>query len=48
MSMGDFHAETARYFSDIGISMISLGADTDYLIFGAQEAYKNLHEDQRG
>ena len=48
VSMGDFHAETARYFSDMGISMISLGADTDYLIFGAQEAYKNLHEDQKG
>ncbi|MBU9725502.1 HpcH/HpaI aldolase family protein [Diplocloster modestus] len=42
VSTGDFREETIRYFSGMGIHMISAGADTDYLLYGAQKALRNL------
>lgn len=44
LSTGDFSEKTIRYFHDMGISMISAGADVDYLLYGAQCAYENLHK----
>ncbi len=41
-STGDFRKETIDHFSEMGIPMISAGADTDYLLCGAQQAYENL------
>ena len=42
VSTGDFREETIRYCSGMGIHMISAGADTDYLLYGAQKALRNL------
>lgn len=51
LSTGDFKEETIKYYSEMGIEMISAGADTDYLLYGAQGAFKNLsriHKKQEG
>ncbi len=44
LSIGDFTKEGLRHWSDLGIDMISAGGETDYLIYGAKEAYRNLKE----
>ncbi len=44
VSTGDFREETLRYFKSLGISMISAGADTDFLLYGAKAALKNLRK----
>ncbi|MEE0419030.1 MAG: aldolase/citrate lyase family protein [Lachnospiraceae bacterium] len=50
ISTGDFSQERIRCFSDMGIQMISAGADTDYLLYGAKNALHNLtkvHKERR-
>ncbi len=42
VSTGDFREEVIKYYRDMGISMISAGADTDYLLYGAQQALRRL------
>ena len=47
ISTGDFSQERIRRFSDMGIQMISAGADTDYLLYGAKNALHNLTKEHR-
>lgn len=42
VSTGSFDEEIIRHFSSMGIHMISAGADTDYLLYGAKKALENL------
>ncbi len=42
LSIGDFDPEAIEYWHSKGIEMLSAGADTDYIIYGAREAKKNL------
>ena len=47
VSTGRFDEDIINYFSNMGIHMISAGADTDYLLYGAKEASKNLTQNHR-
>lgn len=47
ISTGDFSQDRVRRFSEMGIQMISAGADTDYLLYGAQNALYNLTKEHR-
>lgn len=44
VSTGSFEEKTIKHFSEMGIHMISAGADTDYLLYGAQKALRNLQK----
>ncbi|MCI8894832.1 MAG: aldolase [Lachnospiraceae bacterium] len=47
ISTGDFSEERVRQFSEMGIQMISAGADTDYLLYGAQKAWSHLVKEHK-
>ncbi len=47
ISTGDFSAKRIRQFSEMGIQMISAGADTDYLLYGAQKAWEHLAKEHK-
>ena len=42
LSIGDYSMESVRHWSEMGMDMISAGADTDFLLAGARQAYENL------
>lgn len=48
LSIGDFDTEAIQYWSAKGVEMLSAGADTDYIIYGAKEARRNLIEQHIG
>ena len=42
ISYGDYSAEGIEHWSNMGIDMISVGSEMDYIVHGAQTALKNL------
>jgi 2-dehydro-3-deoxyglucarate aldolase/4-hydroxy-2-oxoheptanedioate aldolase len=44
VSIADYSEASVLHWSKMGIDMISIGSDTDYLLSGAQLAYSNLYK----
>ena len=47
LSTGAFSKEKLKYWCSFGLDMISAGADTDYLIYGAKYAWNSLSDEQK-
>jgi 2-dehydro-3-deoxyglucarate aldolase/4-hydroxy-2-oxoheptanedioate aldolase len=45
-SVGDFSQDKLRYWCSMGLDMISAGADTDFIIYGAKTALAALQKEQ--
>ncbi len=48
LSIGDFAPDKLNYWCSMGLDMISAGADTDYIIYGAKAALAALQKEQLG